>query len=83
MSANYDEQSLMTAIDIIENIESRYGQLAERLNEVRRTIPSENRAIISDQCFELSVEIMRYKNYFSSVKNLVSRRQDMALVHLS
>lgn len=83
MSANYDEQSLMTAIDIIENIESRYGQLAERLDEVRRTIPSENRTIISDQCFELSVEIMRYKNYFSSVKNLVSRRQDMALVHLS
>ncbi|PKY10999.1 hypothetical protein B1757_06720 [Acidithiobacillus marinus] len=83
MSVNDDKQSLMTAIDIIENIESRYEQLAERLNEVRRTIPSENRADISDQCFELSVEIMRYKNYFSSVKNLVSRRQDMGLVHLS
>ncbi|WP_414040702.1 hypothetical protein ACJU26_00965 [Acidithiobacillus sp. M4-SHS-6] len=83
MSSNYDEESLMTAINIIENIESRYGQLADRLDEVRRTIPSENIAIISDQCLELSVEIMRYKNYFSSVKNLVARRQDMALVPLS
>ncbi|MBU2738373.1 hypothetical protein [Acidithiobacillus concretivorus] len=83
MSTKYDEDSLSTALDIIENIESRYGRLADRLGEVRKSMPSENIETISDKCFELSVEIMRYKHYFSSVKNLVVGRQDIGLAQLS
>lgn len=82
MSTVYDENSLSTALDIIENIESRYGRLADRLGEVRKSMPSENVETISDKCFELSVEIMRYKHYFSSVKKLVVGRQDIGLIHL-
>ncbi|MBU2750117.1 hypothetical protein HER14_03975 [Acidithiobacillus thiooxidans] len=83
MLASYDENTLNTAIDIIENIESHYGRLAECLGEVRKTIPSENVEVISDKCFELSVEVTRYKQYFSSVKKRAIRRQDMSLVPLS
>ncbi|MDD2750128.1 hypothetical protein [Acidithiobacillus sp.] len=83
MSTKYDEDSLSTALDIIENIESRYGRLADRLGEVRKSMPSENIETISDKCFELSVEIMRYKHYFSSVKKLVVGRQDIGFAQLS
>ena len=83
MSTEYNENSLSTALDIIENIESRYGRLADRLGEVRKSMPSENIETISDKCFELSVEIMRYKHYFSSVKKLVVGRQDIGLAQLS
>jgi hypothetical protein len=82
MSTVYDENSLSTALDIIENIESRYGRLADRLGEVRKSMPSENVETIADKCFELSVEIMRYKHYFSSVKKLVVGRQNIGLAHL-
>lgn len=82
MSTIYDENTLSTAIDIIDNIESRYGRLADRLGEVRQTIPSDNVEAISDKCFELSVEVMRYKHYFSAIKKLVVSRQGMGLVRL-
>jgi len=34
MSTAYDENSSSTALDIMENIESRYGRLADRLDDV-------------------------------------------------
>ncbi|MBU2842830.1 RNA-binding protein [Acidithiobacillus thiooxidans] len=36
MSTVYDENSLSTALDFIENIESRYGRLADRLDDVHK-----------------------------------------------
>ncbi len=42
MSTEYDKSGLSTALDIMENIESRYGRLADRLDDVHEFVSSDH-----------------------------------------
>jgi len=63
--------ALLTATDIIETIEFRYNMLSQKLSDIRETIEQDSIDSVSDKCFELSFELIRYKNYFSMLKKQI------------